>query len=332
MAEKIKDSRIRFPKGKQKAFIENIEKEFSVEQMAKWCGRSERTVRDWRREKFLINEKSLKILCEKSKQSWPKDITMLDKYWYAHEGAKLGWEAVISKYGEMPKNEKYRKQKWYEWWEKEGRFKSSGLTSAPIKIKKPKYSKSLAEFVGIMLGDGGISNQQVTVTLHSKDDKKYGVYVKNLMENLFGVYVGIHERKDANACIYAVSRVELVRFCENNLGLVRGNKIKKQVDIPKWIMGDKDFEIACLRGLVDTDGSIFIHRYRVKSKEYSYKKLSFTSYSEPLRNSVFKIMRNTGLNPRLAGRDVRLDSKHDMKIYFDTISSNNPKHLKKYNN
>ena len=49
--------------------------------------------------------------------------------------------------------------------------------------------------------------------------------------------------------------------------------------------------------------------YKVNGKGYSYKKLCFTSYSRPLRQSVFDILESIGLNPRFAGRrDVRLDS------------------------
>jgi len=67
--------------------------------------------------------------------------------------------------------------------------------------------------------------------------------------------------------------------------------------------------------------------------KFIYKKLSFTSYSKPLRYSVFKIMKDNGLNPRLAqGRDVRLDSIKDMQKYFRIIGFHNPKHLERYKN
>lgn len=82
---------------------------------------------------------------------------------------------------------------------------------------------------------------------------------------------------------------------------------------------------------MDTDGCIFTHRYKVNGKFYNYKKLSFTSYSEPLRQSVFSILKENGFNPRLAQRkDVRLDSIGDVRKYFYLIGSHNPKYLKKY--
>ena len=56
---------------------------------------------------------------------------------------------------------------------------------------------------------------------------------------------------------------------------------------------------------------------------------SFRSY--PLRLSVFNILKESGMNPRLnRGIDVRLDAIQDIRKYFDIINSHNPKHLKRY--
>ena len=66
-------------------------------------------------------------------------------------------------------------------------------------------------------------------------------------------------------------------------------------------------------------------------KWYSYKKLSFTGYFKPLRQSVFNILKENGLRARLAGkRDVRIDGKEDMNKYFRLFGFNNPKYLRRY--
>ena len=89
-----------------------------------------------------------------------------------------------------------------------------------------------------------------------------------------------------------------------------------------------------MRGLFDTDGSIFNHSYKVKDKEYSYKKFCFTSASPPLITSVFSVLQKWGFNPIISKdkRQIRLESKKDMGNYIKTIGSSNPKHLKKYYN
>lgn len=319
------------PKKQQRKFIEQILSKISIKEAAKLCNLSERTIRDWRRELFSMDLKVIHKLCRKTDIPIPKNLKTKNRYWYVRIGASKGGITVWKRYGRIGGDPEYRKKKWHEWWEREGKFKPHPFINAPISIKKPDYSKSLAEFMGIVLGDGSITKYQVTITLHYKDDKEYSKFVVGLIKKLFNVYIGISYREKKSVVNYVVSRTELVKFCTEKLGLKKGNKVKQQVDIPDWIKQNKQYAIACARGLVDTDGCIFNHKYKVKEKWYSYKKLTFTSYSKPLRESVFNILKNNGLNPRLAqDRDVRLDSIKDMQKYFQIFSSHNPKHLKKY--
>ncbi|PIZ87415.1 MAG: hypothetical protein COX92_01255 [Candidatus Nealsonbacteria bacterium CG_4_10_14_0_2_um_filter_40_15] len=331
MAEKIISKRVLFPKGKQRIFLNKVIRKIPVRKIAKLCNLSQRTIRDWRRGKFLMDFNALSKICKNTKISLPSDIKLRDKYWYTIKGCSAGGKAVWKKYGRIGNNPTYRKKKWREWWEREGKYRPSPILNLPKSIKNPAFSKELAEFVGILLGDGGITKYQVVITLHSKDDKEYSKFVIALIKKLFNVPVGVNYDKNYSSLDLAISRSKLVRFCTEKLGLKLGNKIKQQVDISSWIKQNKQYAIACLRGLIDTDGCIFIHRYKVNGKWYNYKKLAFTSYSKPLRQSVFDILKNIELNPRLAQRsDVRLDSIDDVKRYFQLVGSHNPKILKKY--
>ncbi|MDP2665234.1 MAG: LAGLIDADG family homing endonuclease, partial [bacterium] len=216
------------------------------------------------------------------------------------------------------------------WWESIGKFEKNPIFETKT-IYKPRRGIELAEFVGIMMGDGGISKYQVAITLHHIDDLEYASFVVNLIKKLFRVTPSVyHSPKDSINDI-VVSRKELVQYL-HKLGLPIGNKVKQQFDIPKWIKRNRKFSIACVRGLVDTDGSIFTHRYRVKGKWYAYKKLSFTSASEPLRESVHSLLQKFGFHSRKTNDDVRLDSIKDMEQYFSSIGSHNPKHLRRYKN
>ena len=130
-----------------------------------------------------------------------------------------------------------------------------------------------------------------------------------------------------------VSRTRLVQFCVEKLGLVIGNKVKQRVDIPNWIKDNRKFQIACVRGLVDTDGCIFTHRYRSNGRYYSYKKFDYTSVSQPLLRSAYEILKENGLNPRFfRGKSIRLDSIEDIRKYFEIFGTSNPKHLRRYQN
>lgn len=238
---------------------------------------------------------------------------------------------MYRKYGVVGGDPQYRKQKWYEWWEQKGKSKFHLLANRPIPIRKPQRSSELAEFVGIVLGDGGITQYQLTITLHDRDERAYRKFVVSLIQKLFDVPIAQYHYPKDSIVDTVVSRSELIRFCEENLGLKRGNKVKQRVDIPKWIKKKRGYSIACVRGLIDTDGSVFTHRYKVHGKWYSYKKLSFVSLSPPLAQSVYTILHDFGLKPRLSGKnDVRLDSVESMRKYFSLVGSHNPKHLQRY--
>lgn len=198
-------------------------------------------------------------------------------------------------------------------------------------VRLPEHSEALAEFCGVMLGDGGIAPYQIRVTLHAIEEPEYGSYVVELAKDLFGVTPRVYRRDNCQGIDIVLSRVEIVEYLVSKCGLSKGNKVKQQVNIPSWIRENRSFRIACLRGLFDTDGSVFEHMYLSKGKPYTYKKLGFTSASLPLLESVHHILNAEGIRNRYGSRhDVRVDSRESVKRYFDLVGSHNPKHLKRY--
>lgn len=332
MVEKINSKRALFPKGKQREFLEKTLEKISITEIAKTCGLSERTIRDWRREKFLMDFDALRKIGKATKTPLPQGIKLRDKYWYCLKGASLGGKAIWKKYGKIGDND-FRKKKWRKWWNSKGKYKQRKIFNIPKIIKKPDFSNDLSEFVGIMLGDGGLSKYQACVTLHSYDDKEYSKFVINLIEKLFNVPVRLFYRKEDSTLRLVISRINLVNFC-NDIGLITGNKIKQQIDIPQWIKANSKFSISAIRGLFDTDGCVFRHSYKVNGKKYNYNKISFTSRSLPLINSVFKVLKKLGINSRITKShwDVRIEAQKDVKKYLEIIGFNNPKNLKKIDN
>lgn len=332
LSKDISDKRVKFQPKEQTNFILVMQERFNAnaEGLAKLVGVHPRTIRDWRREKFLMSYGALRILCKKARTATPPNIEIKSSFWYVNKGSKKGWAVVLKKYGRVPVDEEYRKKKWYEWWEKEGKFKKHPIINVCKPFKKPKPSEELAEFIGIMMGDGGMTPSQLCITLHHVDDLKFSKHVVSLIKKLFNVVPSvIHSPKDSVNDIL-VSRSGLVRYL-NSLGLVIGNKVKQRFDIPEWIKQNGHYLRACVRGLVDTDGCLIQHRYKVNGKEYFYKKLGFTTMSAPLRQTVFEALKSWGVKPRIASdRDVRIDSISSVKRYFQIVGSHNQKHLNKY--
>lgn len=330
MVESFKEKRVLFPQGGQRAFIDKVEEKISIRRMAGLCSCSERTIRDWRREKFPLRRSCLLILCKHSGLPVPKKLEYRGVYDHVRRAGKMGGQAVMRKYGRVPSDEQYRKQRWADWWQKEGVFREYPILRAKP-IRRPKASPLLAEFIGIVMGDGGITQRQVTITLHHTDDRAYAAFVTRLIKRLFGVTPRIYHAPKDSVLDIVVSRTELVRYL-HALGLPIGNKVRQRIDIPGWIIKDPALSLACIRGLIDTDGCVFTHRYRVRGKLYTYKKISFTSRSKPLLNSVGRILSLLGIVVRTTQYDVFIDSVSDVKKYFMQVRPHNQKHLNRYRN
>lgn len=333
MLEKHISKRVIFPKRAQQRFLViAIEKFGGAKFLAEEMGLSTRTVRDWRREKFSMDYSVLRRICLMKKLTIPKGLKIRDRYWYVLRGGKAGGVAVYKKYGYVGGDPENRKRKWYAWWERKGKFISNSICKRKA-IRKPRKNVELAEFVGIIMGDGSISERQVAITLHHLKEREYGRFVSQLAKRLFGVTPSLYHDPADSVIDIVISRTELVAFLSEKLGLKVGNKVRQQFDIPRWIKQSRQFRIACVRGLVDTDGSVFIHRYEVNGRWYAYKKLSFTSFSWPLIISVHKILEEVGINARISqGKEVRIDSVSGMEKYFQVFGFHNPWHLKRYLN
>lgn len=197
-------------------------------------------------------------------------------------------------------------------------------------IKYPQKSSELAELFGIILGDGGLpGNHQLTITFNNKTDWEYAKFICNILKRLFSVNYYIRKRKDSNGADIVVSSSNLIDFLLSR-GLVSGNKIKNQVSIPYWISESLEYQVACLRGLMDTDGGLYLHRYKSNDKIYEYLKLCFTNCSRPLLNFMLNILKKLNYKAYLTGNHVLIYSKLEVKRYFTEIGTHNPKHINKF--
>lgn len=296
--------------------------------MALLVGVSSRTCRDWARGKMQMSKDAALLFSKKSKVSLPTGVEYIS--WRNHlktiasKGGVVNYQKNKNKFLHTP----LRHEKWKEWWETVG--KKNHIP--PIKRKTitiPTRNEDLAEFVGIMIGDGGISNYSVTVSLNSVTDAKYSLFVCGLIKKLFKISTKVYGRKDAMVLNIVAHSKDLVNFCQS-IGLKLGNKLAQNLDIPVWILKNNEFSIACLRGLFDTDGSVFVHRYQVNGKEYFYPKTSFSSRSPELILSVHGLLKKMGFNARIGRKreDVRLESQKDVVGFMKLIGTSNPKHKK----
>lgn len=107
-----------------------------------------------------------------------------------------------------------------------------------MKLKFPsKENTKLAEFVGILLGDGSIgiykcksgkeikTQHRLQISTNSVDDKEYILYLEKIIEELFGIKPNKFFRKGENTCDVRVFHRDIIKFLLNDIGMVIS---------PKW--------------------------------------------------------------------------------------------------
>lgn len=189
-------------------------------------------------------------------------------------------------------------------------------------INYPHKSSLLSEFVGIVLGDGSISNYQVRIYFNARTDSAYATFVKEMSLKLFNIQSRLALRPK-NTLELTISSRGLVKLLLS-LGMSKGNKIKQKVNIPKWIMNDKEYSIACLRGLMDTDGGVYFHNHETKGIKYKNIVLCFTNHSKPLLYSVERILLGLGIETKSDLQErVFVYNRTEIVRYMELVGSHN---------
>ena len=197
----------------------------------------------------------------------------------------------------------------------------AGYLRSIKEISIPPYSEQLAEFFGIMLGDGHISHFQTIVTLGTKEIE-YVYYVENLMEDLFRVPATIGIRADGYRDVY-IGSVRLTSWLKEQ-GLVQ-NKVARQVGVPHWIYEHEEYIRGFLRGFFDTDGSFYLLRFG--------RQISLTNHSVPLLHALREMLLRLEYRPsEVSAFRVYLTRKSDIERFFNEIRPANAKHLRRFEN
>lgn len=201
---------------------------------------------------------------------------------------------------------------------------------------------ALAELVGIMLGDGNLyvrKNPKIkpdcyslTIAGNSLLDTDYmSSYIPSLLLFLFDVTPTIYKSKARNCLNIKTGR----KFVIENLilaGLTPGDKLKNKVTIPSWILKDQKFLKACIRGLYDTDGSVYeLLPHWPGLFQLSFDNRNMTLLND-LRNSLLQLgfhvskicSPKNGKTPK-----IYITRKSDISKYVAEIGFSNIKHYRK---
>jgi len=149
-----------------------------------------------------------------------------------------------------------------------------------------------AYVIGVALGDGNLTNPNGRATrLRITCDPKYPRLVEKFKAALQALLpenrVGLIQRPDG--CID-------VSCFSNHLEVLlgwragRGSKIRQRARVPDWIVADSAFSVECLRGLIETDGSVYFDR--------GYPMVMFATASPELAEDFVRMVARVGFQCR----------------------------------
>mgnify|MGYP006417822667 FL=1 len=196
---------------------------------------------------------------------------------------------------------------------------------------KMKFDHKLAEFVGIMLGDGYISYPKlprIKISLNSVTDKDYLCFVHDLLTSLFNTKVKIRHRKNENTSNLFIFNKKLIEELINEVGLVPSPKWNR-AKIPDWILSG-GFKKFVLRGYFDTDGCVV----RTNNNGTIYPRLEMKISPSPMQEQFIAILKDMGFNfgvYDIGNGKVRIqiNGKKGLKQWSDMIGFSNKKHKDK---
>ncbi len=188
-------------------------------------------------------------------------------------------------------------------------------------IKNPIMDSHLAEILGVLNGDGYISDikYEISVVLSSYE-KNYALYLKNMFEKKFKTHFNlIIQPGKIRLKTYST---DIFKILTSNYNLPNGKK-KGKLAIPKQVFTNRIWLISYLRGLFDTDGSFYIRRKKDPVIEIS-------SADKRFLNEVKDTLIHLGFNTSIGTNKISIYRKEDIIKFFNLIKPANSKHLKKH--
>ena len=182
-----------------------------------------------------------------------------------------------------------------------------------------KPSKELAEFIGILAGDGYLNLyakyfSMLEIAGDKNLDREYHTnYVSNLINALFNIVPTVYLRKDQNTRYLRLLSKGLISYLIS-IGFKKGRK--GNIPVPNWILDNDVYQLYFIKGLADTDFSLMLMNKPSKKNKY-YPIVSFTNKSNNLINQVSKYLNKEGFNVNVSYNDI----KKDKRGYNYTVSS-----------
>ncbi len=154
------------------------------------------------------------------------------------------------------------------------------------------YKGTLAYIIGVAIGDGNLSNPNGrAVRLRISCDTQY----PKLIEKISSAIQVICPTNKVSFVLKKTARCGDISCYSNTwpelLGWNVGAKYDQNIHIPEWILKNKKYSIECLKGLIETDGAVYMDR--------DYPAVIFTSIIKSIADEVFEVIKKLGFEPKM---------------------------------
>ncbi|MBI5871778.1 hypothetical protein HZB88_01700 [archaeon] len=194
--------------------------------------------------------------------------------------------------------------------------------------------KLLAEIAGVFAGDGSLYRTSRGCVLEIRGSPKeleyYKRYVKPIFERVTNEKVKIIKRNYTGGFLIGIRtcRSNICNFFNKELDFPIGKK-SNIVKVPRVIINDKNLWKDYIRGVFDSDGSIYMRTSGRKGK-YPQPIVDFSSTSERHLEELYKMLKFIGFNCWKEKNKIRMGGWSTVKRFFDVIKPHNNVMLQRF--
>ena len=213
-----------------------------------------------------------------------------------------------------------------------------------VGIKIPELNELLAYETGVHIGDGSLHitkgrTHSIRFYGHGEDDWFFvSKILPRIIKQLYNKEVSAKKCTDSNKCVLNVCSRAIAIF-KQNLGLSVGKK--NMTDLPDFVKQDRKLLISCIRGIADTDFSL----YFTKNEKGKYtepviscvmdNKELIQNLAVHLKNLEFKVnlrldVKRTRNGKQLTEHHLAIYGKKNLEKWMEIIGFYNPKQFTKY--
>lgn len=176
-----------------------------------------------------------------------------------------------------------------------------------IKSEYPALEKNgdLAEFIGVILGDGNIQKFPRTERLLIFSNSTSSGFIKrytSMTRSMFNKEPYVYKVTGKNCTRISIYESNI----SARLNVPTGARKNLHFTVPSWISENKDFVVRYLRGLYEAEGSWSTHLPTCTHK------LSFANRNQSLLQIVYVEMSKLGFHPSIDATRVQISRKQEV--------------------